>query len=127
MESQEVMALKGQERRTFGRRNLRLRGRIAWADHRPLLCWIDNISLGGALLTFPERVWTPFQFTLIVDGFNERFACEIRHHGEDRLGVAFQSGDASRLIQSAQSECPALPPNVATRPPRLGFEPRVRP
>ncbi len=77
------------DRRQFGRRQLHTLGRIKLPGRSSLSCTIRNMSEGGALLVFDKPEWLPFGFILTIEGENKTYACEVRHHYGERVGIEF--------------------------------------
>lgn len=85
------------DRRQFGRRTINLEAAAVVADGSEVVCIIENLSDGGALLSFPSGLAPVQSFRLAVGGFDYRLACEIRHSRGGKLGIMFES-----LAQGAQ-------------------------
>lgn len=83
------MSNHGNDRRRFGRRDTNWQGRIVLDGRRPVLCWVKDCSVGGALLELLEPARLPFSFLLEVDVSGFRCVCEIRHQNGTRVGVEF--------------------------------------
>lgn len=77
------------ERRQFGRRHTHTLGRIKLPGRGTLPCIVRNLSDGGALLVFEKPEWLPFGFLLTLEGEQKTYACEIRHHYGERVGIEF--------------------------------------
>jgi hypothetical protein len=77
------------EHRQFGRRESRIAARVALPRNVQMPCMIENLSDGGALLTFEEPAPTAASFRLIVEGTSFNLLCEPRHAQGNRLGVKF--------------------------------------
>jgi hypothetical protein len=91
---------KPQENRRFGRRNTTYSGWIRVPGRPPQTCMVLNISLGGALLECHQPQALPYNFELIIDAMNARYACEARHCTSTTIGVEF-SHVAHEAAQSA--------------------------
>lgn len=61
------------------------------------LCVIRDISRGGALLEFQEKIVPPYRFNLRIAGKVNEILCEIRHQGRHGIGVRFVSGHERAL------------------------------
>lgn len=80
---------KPQEARRFGRRITSYSGWIRIPGRPPQSCMVLNISLGGALLECHHPQALPYNFELIIDAMNTRYACEARHCTSTTIGVEF--------------------------------------
>jgi methyl-accepting chemotaxis protein len=77
------------ERRQFGRRNTYTLGHVQLPGRRSIACIVRNMSEAGALLMFERPEWLPFGFFLTLEGDNKKYACEVRHHYGERVGIEF--------------------------------------
>jgi hypothetical protein len=73
----------------FGRRQSFLHGWMKIPGRPPMGCTIRNINGTGATLVFDRPACVPFSFILSIDGTNQPYGCEVRHHYGDRVGVVF--------------------------------------
>lgn len=78
------------DRRGFGRRKTVIRAWILITGRRELPCLVRNLSPGGALLDLAVPSWMPFQFQLKFADDGSVVDCEMRHKGENGIGVLFQ-------------------------------------
>lgn len=77
------------ERRQFGRRPLNASAVAELPGQVEVPCIIENLSEGGALLSFPTGVAPISRFELVVEGFAFRLSCEMRYQVGIRFGVSF--------------------------------------
>jgi hypothetical protein len=77
------------ERRQFGRRQTYHLGYVKLPGRRSIACIVRNMSDAGALLMFERPEWLPFGFFLTLEGDSKQYACEIRHHYGERVGIEF--------------------------------------
>lgn len=93
--------------------DLPFRGQIA--------CVVENISVGGALVSPRDEVWLPRKFKLIIPASRFETICEIRHRELGKVGVVFvtPSARAGTETWDTQPEQRGLSANQALRQ-RLG-------
>lgn len=85
------------ERRAFGRRAANLTGYVYLPGKAGIACTIKDISEGGALLEFPERMTLPLRLRLMREGSGVIADCEVRHARGKEAGVQFLT-DAGRQL-----------------------------
>jgi len=78
------------DRRSFGRRATSdLYGWIVLDNKQRVSCSVANLALSGALLHVKTDQPLPDRFTLVVQSHGIMERCEVRHRGQDQLGVKF--------------------------------------
>ncbi len=113
------------ERRRFGRRSMNVAATAELPGAIEVQCTIDNISDGGALLSFPQGLAPIRTFRLVVEGFEIRLRCEIRHHEEDRLGVRFEKLAEGMALNHFLRRDPAQPVGIEARTAPALVRPRL--
>ena len=86
------------EKRQFGRRPTFQHGWVKIPGRPPLACVLRNMSDGGALLIFDTPQCLPFGFLLDIEGKQQTYGCEVRHHYGVKVGVEFV--DVATIQQS---------------------------
>ena len=81
--------LDATDRRQHRRRQTFMPGTVTVAGRPPIRCVIRNISDGGALLVLEKPQSLPYGFLLEIDGQDDIYGCEIRHHYGLKVGVEF--------------------------------------
>ncbi len=74
-------------RRGQARTQVDWRGRLT-ADHDSIVCWVEDLGVGGARLGVPHRLRGGGTPVLTIDGIG-RFPCRIVWRGRGDYGVAF--------------------------------------
>jgi PilZ domain len=77
------------ERRRFGRRDVRKFGWVVIPGRPRIACVVQNLSKGGAFLSFAPPKWLPFRFDLVSEDDGGAITCELRHCRLDGVGVDF--------------------------------------
>ena len=77
------------DRRQHRRRQTFMPGTVTVAGRTTLRCVIRNISDGGALIVLEQPQILPYGFLLEIDGQDDVYNCEIRHHHGVKIGVEF--------------------------------------
>lgn len=86
------------ERRQFGRRPLNASAVAELPGPVEVPCVIENISEGGALLSFPTGIAPIDRFDLVIDDFSRRVPCEMRHQVGIRFGIRFRRQDVGEAL-----------------------------
>ncbi len=109
------------EHRRFGRRSGHIAARVVLSGNVQMPCIIENLSDGGALLTFEVPAPKAASFRLIVEETSFNLLCEPRHAQGNTLGVRFSrlaEGIAlNRHFQKAtvEREAPDRPEKLEAR------------
>lgn len=86
------------ERRQFGRRPLSADASAELPGSIEVPCVIENLSEGGALLSFPTGVAPINFFDLAVENFPCKLQCEMRYQVGVRFGVRFKRLDMGEAL-----------------------------
>lgn len=86
------------ERRQFGRRPLNADAVAELAGRAEIPCVIENLSEGGALLSFPTGVAPIDEFDLAIENVSFRLRCEMRYQVGIRFGVRFKRLDQGEAL-----------------------------
>lgn len=102
------MSLPPYERRAFGRRQTHEHAAVRIPGRPALRCTIKNISAGGALLDFGEKVFLPYSFQLYWETQRRTEVCEIKHTKGSFVGVQFVThaaeNDTDKMIRAIDLE-----------------------
>ena len=79
------------DRRTTGRREVRLSAHVKILGRARIACLVRNISSTGALIEFETVIGLPLAFRLDIDGDLFEAMCEICHQSGRLVGVQFTS------------------------------------
>lgn len=93
-----------QDRRGFGRRKTVILAWILITGRRELPCVVRNLSVGGALLDLHVPSWVPFQFQLKFADDGAVVDCEMRHKGENGIGVLFKQPLTREQVHARRGE-----------------------
>ena len=88
----------GADRREFGRRSMVRHAWIVTGSRQRIACSILNVSAGGASLEFPVPTWLPVKFELTIEGTALTIRCDLRHRGEQGVGVSFVDVEKGREL-----------------------------
>lgn len=86
------------ERRRFGRRPLNAEAVAELPGAVEIPCIIENLSEGGALLSFPTGVAPINLFDLSLENVPFRLRCEMRYQVGMRFGVRFMRVDQGEAL-----------------------------
>ncbi len=86
------------ERRQFGRRPLNAEAVAELPGAVEIPCIIENLSEGGALLSFPTGVAPINLFDLSLENVPFRLRCEMRYQVGIRFGVRFMRVDQGEAL-----------------------------
>lgn len=103
------------ERRAFGRRAANLTGYVYLPGKAGITCVIKDVSEGGALLEFAERVTLPSRLRLMREGSDIIADCNVRHTRGQQAGVQFLTEAGRQLARdvfklNAAETAPPLAP-----------------
>ena len=79
----------GADRRAFGRRETHMAASVRLPNHTLYDCVIRDISEGGALLEFPQRIEVSGRLRLRLEAGSQEIICDVRHTRGNRAGVEF--------------------------------------
>lgn len=97
-------------RRRHRRLDLDWSGRLTTRSG-PVVCWVGDLSLGGARLGVPHKLRPTPAAVLTIDGVGD-FLCQVCWLGQRTLGVRFAE-PPERLARVFARHLPAAPSTVA--------------
>ena len=113
----------GAERRKSERRVSLLPAYAVLPGRIQIKCVVENLSNGGALLSFTEGAAPTQSFRLLIAGTKFNLLCETLHRAGRKLGVRFVSvADAEELenyvntLPEVEHPAPSLPLNSPALP-----------
>lgn len=98
------------DKRHSRRQVVSVRAEIEVLGRPRMVCWVRNISEGGALIDLVEKTGLPRSFGLRLANSSVVLECEITHATKNNYGVVFKPQDGisgaamKRAIRNAQEQ-----------------------
>lgn len=89
------------DRREFGRKAVDFHGWVRVAGRPPVACVVRDISVKGARIELPTRIWVPYDFTLVIESIGLRAHCETKNKYDRFIGVLFTQGEPAEEVEEA--------------------------